>query len=211
MGEANSEEMSTKSARPSTAGSFRTSASAIGNHGAKNKFANVKSRYGRPASAPAAGRKAQPKSGTATASKIIKHNGDMFAVKHHHKLTGYKLSQQLGEDVKTECTTTNQHVFKKPQMPTIAAPANRKPLVPYQMNARRSQLPTEFPHEAKRCVRYCHERNVSQIKLGDPGISSTTKSISSVFHCGLSSNIPSSSNSGIFSEWTKRHRKGRGV
>merc|ERR1711959_658597 len=160
---ANSEEMSTKSARPSTAGSFRTSASAIGNHGAKNKFANVKSRYGRPASAPAAGRNREAKSGTATAAKIIRHNGDLFAVKHHHKLTGYKLSRQLGEDVKGETTTANQKVYKAPLMPTIAAPANRKPLVPYEMNARRSQLPTEFPHEAKKYVRYCHERNISSV------------------------------------------------
>ena len=50
-------------------------------------------------------------------------------VKHHHKLTGYKLSRQLGEDVKGETTTTNQKVYKAPLMPTIAAPANRKPLV----------------------------------------------------------------------------------
>ena len=29
-------------------------------------------------------------------------------------------------------------------------------------------LPIVFPHEAKKYVRYCHERNVSQITIGDP-------------------------------------------
>eukprot|EP00656_Telonema_subtile_P014856 TRINITY_DN1768_c0_g1_i2.p2 TRINITY_DN1768_c0_g1~~TRINITY_DN1768_c0_g1_i2.p2 ORF type:complete len:109 (+),score=5.95 TRINITY_DN1768_c0_g1_i2:207-533(+) len=72
--------------RPSTAGSYRTSASTVGDHGQRSKFATVKSRYSqsaskqRPASAPVT-RKAQVKSGTATASKILRHNGDIFAVR----------------------------------------------------------------------------------------------------------------------------------
>merc|ERR1712166_378706 len=209
--------------RPATAGSSRTTSS-IGDHGAKSKFADVKSRYNtrstqsaqkRPASAPMA-RKVQPKSSTATASKILHHNGDIFAVKYHHKLTGYKLSQQLGEDIKGECTTSNQAVYKKPQMPAIAAPASQKPLVAYQMNCGRSRLPTEFPLEARKYVRYCHERNVSQLKLGDPNIMSITKSASAVFHCGMGGSSAagtgaSSSHPGIFSQWTKRHKQKREV
>jgi len=210
---ANSRPQTAGSCRPSTAGSYRTSSSQIGQHGKKNKFAQVKSRYAqsRPASAPASGRNREAKSGTTTAAKIIRHNGDLFAVKHHHKLTGYKLSQQLGEDVKGETTTTNQKVYKKPLMPTIAAPASRKPLVPYEMNARRSQLPTEFPHEAKKYVRYCHERNVSSLRLGDPNVPSVTKSCSKVFHAGNNSMATGSANPGIFADWTKRHRKLRGI
>eukprot|EP00657_Telonema_sp_P-1_P011807 TRINITY_DN737_c0_g1_i3.p1 TRINITY_DN737_c0_g1~~TRINITY_DN737_c0_g1_i3.p1 ORF type:complete len:223 (+),score=38.19 TRINITY_DN737_c0_g1_i3:179-847(+) len=198
------------SCRPRTASSARSS-SVIGDHGQNSNFAHIKSKYAqqRPGSAPVS--RKVGKSGTATASKIVRHNGDMFAVKHQHKLTGYKLAQQLGEDVKGECTTTNQAVYKKPQMPTIAAPANRKPLEAYSMNSRRSQLPTEFPHEAKKYVRYCHERNVSQLKIGDPNIQSVTKSASNVFHRGLSSLAVGASNPGIFSEWTKRHRRARGV
>merc|ERR1711865_1139845 len=173
--------------RPSSAGTYRSSSSVIGAHGKTNKTTN-------------------------TASKIFRHNGDTYAVKHQHKLTGYKLSHELGEDVRAETTTTNQLVYQKPRMPTIAAPANRKPLVPYRDNARRSQLPVEFPKEAKKYVRYCHERNTSQLVLGDPKTSSVNASASRVFHCGLKENaVIGSSNSGIFSEWTKRQRKSREI
>merc|ERR1711998_424125 len=88
--------------RPQSASSYRTSASFIGAHAAqKNKFANTKSKFRqRPSSAPVGGRKANSKSKTDTASRIFRHNGESYAVKHQHKLTGYKLSQQLGEDVK---------------------------------------------------------------------------------------------------------------
>jgi len=195
--------------RPQSAGSYRSSSSAIGAHGKTNKFANVKSRYARPQSAPVGGRN---KGKTNTASKIFQHNGDSYAIKHQHKLTGYKLSHELGEDVRAECTTTNQLVYKKPLAPTIAAPASRKPLVPYRDNARRSQLPVEFPREAKKFVRYCHERNTSQVVLGDPNISSVAASASKVFHCGLKENaLVGSANPGIFSEWTKRQRKSRQI
>eukprot|EP00656_Telonema_subtile_P014855 TRINITY_DN1768_c0_g1_i1.p1 TRINITY_DN1768_c0_g1~~TRINITY_DN1768_c0_g1_i1.p1 ORF type:complete len:208 (+),score=27.07 TRINITY_DN1768_c0_g1_i1:207-830(+) len=205
--------------RPSTAGSYRTSASTVGDHGQRSKFATVKSRYSqsaskqRPASAPVT-RKAQVKSGTATASKILRHNGDIFAVKYQHKLTGYKLSQQLGEDVKAECTTSNQATYKKPQMPTLAA--KHKTLAPYHMHAGRSRLPPEYPNEAKRYVRYCHERNVSQLKIGDSSVPSITQSASHVFHRGLGGERTagtgaSSSHPGIFAVWTKRHKEHRGL
>jgi len=196
--------------RPSSAGTYRSSSSVIGAHGKTNKFAATKSRYQRPQSAPVGGRNKNKT--TNTASKIFRHNGDTYAVKHQHKLTGYKLSHELGEDVRAETTTTNQLVYQKPRMPTIAAPANRKPLVPYRDNARRSQLPVEFPKEAKKYVRYCHERNTSQLVLGDPKTSSVNASASRVFHCGLKENaVIGSSNSGIFSEWTKRQRKSREI
>jgi len=197
------------SRRPQSAGSYRSSSSVIGSHAKTNKFADVKSRYARPQSAPVGGRK---KSKTNTASKIFRHNGDTYAIKHQHKLTGYKLSHELGEDVRAETTTTNQLVYTKPLMPTIAAPANRKPLVPYRDNARRSQLPVEFPREAKKYVRYCHERNTSQLVLGDPNVSSVSASASKAFHCGLKENaVIGSANPGIFSEWTKRQRKSRQI
>eukprot|EP00658_Telonema_sp_P-2_P037959 TRINITY_DN2728_c0_g1_i1.p1 TRINITY_DN2728_c0_g1~~TRINITY_DN2728_c0_g1_i1.p1 ORF type:complete len:204 (+),score=24.11 TRINITY_DN2728_c0_g1_i1:192-803(+) len=200
--------------RPQSAKSFRTESSTIGSHSNKNKFANVKSRYSRPASAPSARQQNKttnpnPKSGTSTALKIMRYNGDMFAVKHHHKLTGYKLSEQLGENVKGETTTTNMASYKKPQMPTIAS--RRKPLVPYQMNARRSQLPTQYPNEARKYIRHCAERNSSQLEIGDPNCNSITKSCSAVYFGVVPDAAVASSNPGIFASWTKRHRQARGV
>jgi hypothetical protein len=86
--------------------------------------------------------------------------------------------------------STHESDFKAPSLTTIADP--HKALYAYHPNARRygnahrlivscreeslscgvalgrSMLPIVFPHEAKKYVRYCHERNVSQITIGDP-------------------------------------------
>merc|ERR1712070_668737 len=206
--------------RPATAKSWRSSNSQYGaGLRPKSAYSSVKSRLHQ-------GTAAQPKSrpatassslkgtggnngGTTTASRFMKHNGDIFAVMHPHKLSGYKLSEKAGENVVFHCASTNHEDFKIPSMTTIADPA--KALTPYSAHARRSMLPIVFPHEAKKYVRYCHERNVSQITIGDPNVPFERVSVHRAFHSGSNEQATGSNNPGILAEYTKRHRKKLGL
>jgi len=179
----------------------------------KSAYSNVKSRLfqgtkSRPASAPPAN-KGGDRGGTCTASRFMQHNGDKFAVMHPHKLSGYKLSEKHGENVVFHCGSTSRDEFKTPSLTTIADP--HKALSSYTPNARRSMLPVVFPHEAKKHVRYCHERNVSQITIGDPNVQCERVSVHRAFHSGSNEMTTGSSNPGILAEFTKRHRKKLGL
>lgn len=199
--------------RPSTAGSWRSSNSAYGQGlRPKSSYSNVKSRFrqgskSRPATAPT--HKGGERGGTCTASRFLQHNGDKFAVMHPHKLSGYKLSEKHGENVVFHCGSTSREEFKAPSLTTIADPA--KALIPYSAHARRSMLPIVFPHEAKKYVRYCHERNVSQITIGDPNVPFERVSVHRAFHSGSNEQATGSNNPGILAEYTKRHRKKLGL
>merc|ERR1712054_37091 len=200
--------------RPATAKSWRSSNSAYGaGLRPKSAYSNVKSKFKqglRPASAPLNPiNRNGGTQGTGTASRFIKHNGDNFAVMHPHKLSGYKKSEQQGENVVFHCASTSREDFKVPSNTTIADP--NKACVPYYPTARRSMLPVVFPHEAKKYVRYCHERNVSQITLGDPNTPSEKTSCHRAFHSGTNEMATGSNNPGILAEYTKRHRKKLGL
>merc|ERR1711939_733784 len=207
-----------KENRPATAKSWRSSSSAYGSGlRPKSAYSNVKSRLfqgtkSRPATAPTnkGGNKGgEGRGGTCTASRFLKHNGDNFAIMHPHKLSGYKLSEKAGENVVFHCGSTSREEFKTPSLTTIADPA--KALIPYTPNARRSMLPVVFPHEAKKYVRYCHERNVSQITIGDPNVPSEKVSVHRAFHTANNEMATGSNNPGILAEYTKRHRKKLGL
>jgi len=191
--------------RPSTAKSWRSTNSQYGKgFRPKSAYSNVKSKYKglRPSSAPV-------NTGTGTASRFMKHNGDNFGVMHPHKLTGYKLSEKQGENIVSYCGSTSREDFQTPSMTTIADP--NKQNVPYYPTARRSMLPVVFPHEARKYVRYCHERNVSQITLGDPNVPSEKNSVHRAFHSGSNEVAVGCNNPGILAEYTKRHRKKLGL
>merc|ERR1711939_1107256 len=197
--------MGGKENRPATAKSWRSSSSAYGS----GLFQGTKSR---PATAPTnkGGNKGgEGRGGTCTASRFLKHNGDNFAIMHPHKLSGYKLSEKAGENVVFHCGSTSREDFKVPSLTTIADP--NKALAPYHPTARRSMLPIVFPHEAKKYVRYCHERNVSQITIGDPNAPSERISCHRAFHSGTNEMATGSNNPGILAEYTKRHRKKLGL
>merc|ERR1711998_479675 len=200
--------------RPQTAKSWRSSNSQYGSGlRPKSAYSNVKSRLfqgtkSRPSTAPSR-KGGDMRGGTCTASRFLAHNGDKFAVMHPHKLSGYKLSEKHGENVIFHCSSTNREDFKAPSLTTIADPA--KALTPYNANARRSMLPIVFPHEAKKYVRCCHERNVSQITLGDPNAPSERVSVHRAFHTGSTDSATGSNNPGILAEYTKRHRKKLGL
>merc|ERR1712188_262494 len=167
--------------RPRSAASWRSSNSQYGaGLRPKSAYSSVKSRLfqgtkSRPASAPPSHNRtsAADRGGTSTASRFMNHNGDKFAVMHPHKLSGYKLSEKSGENVIFHCGSTSREDYKAPSLTTIADPA--KALIPYSPYARRSMLPIVFPHEAKKYVRYCHERNVSTFSIGDPNTPSEKK------------------------------------
>merc|ERR1712146_13332 len=194
-----------------SAKSWRSSNSAYGQGlRPKSAYSHVKSRLfqgtkSRPATAPNGGERG----GTCTASRFMQHNGDKFAVMHPHKLSGYKLSEKHGENVVFHCGSTSREEFKTPSLTTIADP--HKALIPYTPNARRSMLPVVFPHEAKKFVRYCHERNVSQITIGDPNVQAERVSVHRAFHSGSNEMTTGSNNPGILAEFTKRHRKKLGL
>merc|ERR1711988_1903435 len=202
--------------RPHTAKSWRSSNSQYGaGLRPKSAYSSVKSRLfqgtkSRPMTAPShKGGHGDSRGGTCTASRFLQHNGDKFAVMHPHKLSGYKLSEKHGENVIFHCGSTSREDFKEPSLTTIADPA--KALIPYTPNARRSMLPIVFPHEAKKYVRYCHERNVSQITIGDPNAPSEKVSCHRAFHSGTNEMATGSNNPGILAEYTKRHRKKLGL
>merc|ERR1711907_753407 len=206
--------------RPASAASWRSSNSQYGaGLRPKSAYSGVKSRLfqgtkSRPASAPPSktsggGTRRDTSGGTCTASRFMQHNGDKFAVMHPHKLSGYKLAEKHGENVVFHRGSTSREDFKAPSLTTIADPA--KALTPYSPYARRSMLPIVFPHEAKKYVRYCHERNVSTFSIGDPNVPSERKSVHRAFHSGVNEMATGSNNPGILAEYTKRHRKKLGL
>merc|ERR1712224_288806 len=201
--------------RPATAKTWRSQARSSNSvYGSglrpKSAYSGVKSRvYGNQSRPSSAGDAKQQRAGTGTASRFLKHNGDNFGIMHPHKLSGYKLSEKSGEDVVFHCESTSREDFKVPSLTTIADP--NKALLPYNPTARRSMLPIVFPHEAKKFVRYCHERNVSQITIGDPNGQSEKVSCHRAFHSGTNVMQTGSNNPGILAEYTKRHRKKLGL
>mmetsp|Transcript_17703 Transcript_17703/g.43941 ORF Transcript_17703/g.43941 Transcript_17703/m.43941 type:complete len:152 (-) Transcript_17703:363-818(-) len=99
---------------------------------------------------------------TGSSLGVTKVNGQVFAVAHSHKKTGYKAPnsetnvQSLGAD------TTYKNTFVPPKV----TDSGKKPLVPYQANAPRNRMPVKFPNEAVPHQRFCAPRNTSTVQIG---------------------------------------------
>merc|ERR1711998_640819 len=138
-----------------------------------------------------------------SAVAIMRNSGEVFAVPHPHKLTGYRAKNSETNTKTLGANTTYKEYFdiekqKPPEEKTVPGP-----LVPYTANAMRNRLPVKFPNEAIKGARFCAPRNVSTINLGGPHYARrfvTTNKNDFVPHTGLPIGF---TNQGVMSEQTK--------
>ncbi|EKX47075.1 hypothetical protein GUITHDRAFT_152150 [Guillardia theta CCMP2712] len=149
---------------------------------------------------------AESKIGSCT--QVIRSNGEIFAVAHPQRKTGYK-SVNSETNVRTlgSKTTYKQFYEDEVALPTVTknpkGMSYRPKLVPYDMNSIVNQLPVRFDREPLHGVRFCAPRNISQFGLGDRPYERqyvTSNKNSFVQHHGLPVGF---TNQGIMSEKTR--------
>ena len=141
-------------------------------------------------------------------TKIVRGQGEIFAVMHPHKKTGYKApNSETNLKMLGNQTTYKQFMQDQvdlPTMPKKTSEANYKQkLVPYNPNSIVNQLPVKFPNEPTHGTRFCAPRNVSQVEIGKGRYErqfTTTNQTFFVEHSGLPVGF---TNQGIMSEKTK--------
>mmetsp|Transcript_95932 Transcript_95932/g.154807 ORF Transcript_95932/g.154807 Transcript_95932/m.154807 type:complete len:164 (-) Transcript_95932:471-962(-) len=104
-------------------------------------------------------------------TQVMRSNGEIFAVSHPHKKTGYK-SSNSETNVRMLGSKTSYKQFYEDEvaLPTVTKNPRgmtyRPKLVPYNMNSIVNQLPVRFDREPLHGVRFCAPRNVSQMTMG---------------------------------------------
>ena len=104
-------------------------------------------------------------------TQVIRSNGEIFAVAHSHKKTGYKAANSETNVRTLGSKTTYKTAFEdEVDLPTVTknpkGMSYKPKLVPYRVNSIVNQLPVRFDREPLRGVRFCAPRNVSQFSLG---------------------------------------------
>mmetsp|Transcript_43743 Transcript_43743/g.104015 ORF Transcript_43743/g.104015 Transcript_43743/m.104015 type:complete len:161 (+) Transcript_43743:87-569(+) len=140
--------------------------------------------------------------------KVLRNNGEIFAVSHPHKKTGYKNpNSETNVTALGGKTSYKQFYEDEVSLPTVAKNPKgmtyRPKLVPYRMGSIVNQLPVRFDNEPLHGVRFCAPRNASQFELGTGRMYErqyvTTNKNCFVKHAGLPVGF---TNQGIMSEKT---------
>mmetsp|Transcript_42665 Transcript_42665/g.87224 ORF Transcript_42665/g.87224 Transcript_42665/m.87224 type:complete len:161 (+) Transcript_42665:185-667(+) len=103
--------------------------------------------------------------------QVIRSNGEIFALAHSHKKSGYKaLNSETNVRTLGSKTTYKNFFEDEVDLPTVTknpkGMSYRPKLVQYKMNSIVNQLPVRFDREPLHGVRFCAPRNVSQFQLG---------------------------------------------
>ena len=144
-------------------------------------------------------------------TKLQRTSGDVFAIMHPHKKTGYKApNSETNLKMLGNLTSYKEFYIDKvdlPTMPKKSGTTYKQKLVPYNPNSIVNQLPVHFSHEPTHGIRFCAPRNVSQVEIGKGRYERqfvTTSQTYYVEHQGLPVGF---TNQGIMSDHTKMHHR----
>lgn len=145
-------------------------------------------------------RYANPHTRTHSAVVTAKRQGEVIAIAHHTKKTGYKADNAYGAKAIFDDETTSGYYAGRVQK--VGEQADKKKLMPYHPNASRNRPGETLSNTTGR--RFNTNRNASQIILrdGDPDSLCPPKTTSKVYS-EYQVNVVGMGNQGISSEVSK--------